>query len=334
MTQTTHLCPFSTRRQPCFTLIELLVVIAIIGLLVALLLPAVQAARESARRMKCKNNLKQLVMSMHNYESSLRRYPPSMVLTRNSATDSWSAQARVLPYIELDNLYDGIDFNLGYNAAPKIKTTRVATYQCPSEMNSRVRISNGVEVHHPLNYGVNMGVWFVYNPRTHPGGAGMFHPNSFLRQSSVLDGMSNTICAAEVKTFNPYYRDSRTVPSTTGVADMAPLCGVGSLKTNSGHTEWVDGRVHQTGFTGIFGPNADYFCSTPQGNLYADWTSSREGKTTDQPTYAAVTSRSYHSGIVNTAMMDGSVRVVANAIDLHVWQAMCTRAGGETPALK
>lgn len=326
-----RLIPLSSpsRRRPGFTLIELLVVIAIIGILVALLMPAVQAAREAARRMWCQNNLKQLCLAMHNYESSLRRYPPGMVLTAGSPSDSWSAQARVLPYIEQDNLYDDISFGRGYNSSPNIKTTRIETYQCPSEVNTDLRYSNGVAIHHPLNYGVNMGVWFVYDPLSQRGGQGVFYPNSFSTHASITDGTSNTVCASEVRTFNPYYRDSRVVPSTSGVADMTPLCGVGSLKTTSGHTEWVDGRVHQTGFTGMFGPNADYFCSTPHGDLYADWTSSREGKTTDQPTYAAVTTRSYHSGLVNSAMMDGSVRVVSDEIELRVWQALCTRAAGD-----
>jgi prepilin-type N-terminal cleavage/methylation domain-containing protein len=322
--------PVRNPHRRGFTLVELLVVIAIIGLLVALLLPAVQAARAAGRRMKCQNNLKQLCLAMHSYESSWRSYPPSMVLSPGSDTDSWSAQARVLPYVEQGSLYDSINFARGYESSPEIKTTRIDLYQCPSEVNSRVRSSGGIDVHYPLNYGVNMGIWFVYDPTNGSGGEGVFFPNSFLRHANLLDGTSNTVCAAEVKSFNPYYRDSRSVPSLTGVADMGPLCGVGDLKTNSGHTEWVDGRVHQTGFTAMFLPNSEFYCARPSGDLLPDWTSSREGKTTNHPTYATVTARSFHAGIVNATMMDGSVRTVPNTIELHVWQAICTRQGGET----
>lgn len=311
-----------------FTLVELLVVIVVIGVLVALLLPAVQAAREAARRIKCQNNLKQIGLAMQNYEGAWLSFPPSMVLGGQSPADSWSAQGRILPYIELDNIHDLIDFSRGYNAAVELKRTRVAIYQCPSEINSRVRRSNGIEIHFPLNYAVNMGVWFVHDPRTNEGGRGVFYPNSFLRHASILDGTSHTICLAEVKSYTPYYRDSRSVP--TGITSLLPLCGLGDFKATSGHTEWVDGRVHQTGFTGLFTPNTKFGCVVGYDRYEADWTSSREGKTTDQPTFSAVTARSYHSGgVINAVRMDGSVGVIPSAVDVTVWQGLCTRDGGE-----
>ena len=83
-----------------FTLVELLVVIAIIGILIGLLLPAVQAAREAARRMSCTNNLKQIGLALHNYESALKTFPPSTVSIGGSASQPWSAQAFLLPYLE------------------------------------------------------------------------------------------------------------------------------------------------------------------------------------------------------------------------------------------
>ena len=93
-----------------FTLVELLVVIAIIGILVGLLLPAVQAAREASRRMSCGNNLKQLGLALHNYESAMRRFPPSANTTGGSANQPWSAQAALLPFLEGDNVYKNIIF--------------------------------------------------------------------------------------------------------------------------------------------------------------------------------------------------------------------------------
>ncbi len=322
-----HMSRCSQRRG--FTLVELLVVIAIIGVLVALLLPAVQAAREAARKIKCQNNLKQIGLAMQNYETSWRSFPPSMVLGLQSPPDSWSAQGRILPYIEMGNMYDMIDFSRGYNANSELKKTRVDIYQCPSEINSRVRKKNGIDIHYPLNYAVNMGVWFVYDPRSSLGGEGMFFPNSFLRHASIIDGTSNTICLAEVKTYTPYYRDSQTtMPS--GIRSLQPLCGLGEFKATTGHTEWVDGRVQQAGFTALFTPNADFSCVIGGRRYESDWTSSREGKTIDQPTFSAVTSRSYHSGgVVNAVRMDGSVAVIPNGVDIKVWQGLCTREGGE-----
>ena len=103
--------PCATGRRSGFTLVELLVVIAIIGVLVALLLPAVQAAREAARRMSCMNNLKQLSLATMNYQSSQKKFPPLQMIGKNQYR--WSAQARILPYIEAVSLADRIDFSIG-----------------------------------------------------------------------------------------------------------------------------------------------------------------------------------------------------------------------------
>jgi len=320
-----------------FTLVELLVVIAIIGILVALLLPAIQAAREAARRMSCRNNLKQIGLALQNYESTYGTFPPSLTLPANGLGDSWSAQARILPFIEEGHLFSEIDFTQSYNAAPQVKVLRIPPYSCPSEVNDRVRKdSSGNPIHHPLSYGVNMGVWFVYDGNRNAGGDGVFAPNSFRSQGDILDGTSTTLCAAEVKAYSPYYRDSASAPGSIPI-DSAGLCGTGSFKQNSGHTEWVDGRVHQTGFTAVFTPNRQVPCSLTGTAYDIDWTSYREGKApgppSANPTFAAVTSRSFHPGIVNVVLMDGSARAISNDIEISIWRGLATRSGGEALSL-
>src|SRR3954453_21442069 len=125
------------RARRAFTLIELLVVIAIIGVLIGLLLPAVQKVREAANRIKCANNLKQVGLAMHGYLDTFQTLPPNGVFTLNGAAvvqaSPWSALARLLPFIEQENLFRGIDLTTSYNPQPGITSKRVGTYVCPSE---------------------------------------------------------------------------------------------------------------------------------------------------------------------------------------------------------
>ncbi|MHB0958074.1 MAG: DUF1559 family PulG-like putative transporter [Pirellulaceae bacterium] len=323
-----------------FTLVELLVVIAVIGVLVALLLPAVQAAREAARRMSCGNNLKQVGLALHNFEVHLRHYPPSWKPTQapaGSTVNGWSAQALLLPFLEQNALAVNIDFNLGYEFATALVTgsgtmplsgARVPTYLCPSEVRDEPRINNGVPEHYPLNYAVNEGTWFVYNPGNREGGQGAFYPGSRLRPADVRDGLSNTLAMAEVKGWNPYYRNAGlTNPS---VATAADICGLGGdFKKDSGHTEWVDGRVHQIGFTSTFTPNTRVLCTVAGKPYDVDWTNMQEGKSQSVSTYGAVTSRSYHPQGVQTLFMDGSVHFVSNEIELSTWRGLSTRNNSE-----
>ncbi|MCA9226349.1 MAG: DUF1559 domain-containing protein [Planctomycetales bacterium] len=314
-----------------FTLVELLVVIAIIGVLVAMLLPAVQAAREAARRSSCSNNLKQLCLALHNYHDTYRRFPPGGVFNPSVTNPSWSIQARILPFIEQKNLQDLIDWNLPYSAQPLVTRQRIDTLICPSEVNDRER-PDGALTHYPLNYGGNYGTWFVYDPNTRQGGNGLFYPNSATGFNSVIDGTSSTIAFAEVKAWNPYLRDGAN-PNAAGTAIPANPAAVvgygGNFKADSGHTEWVDSRVHQSGVTGTFPPNTE-FPFTNSGQIYdVDFTSSREGGSLTNLTYATVTSRSYHPGGAQISLTDGSTRFVAETIDIITWRSLTTRDGRE-----
>ncbi len=317
--------------RPAFTLIELLVVIAIIAVLIGLLLPAVQKVREAANRVKCQNNLKQLGLALHNYENTQGVYPPLGTYSRTTPSVSYSCQALLLPYLEQENLQRLINFNLRYDQQPDVTRRRVATYLCPSEINDRERV-DGAITWYPLTYAANAGTWFLYHPVTNQSGDGAFLVNQRLRPADFTDGLSNTVGFAEVKAFTPYKRDGRNpnaanVPPPTNPAAVAALPG--DFKTDSGHTEWLDGRVHQTGFTTTFPPNTKALF-TNNGVIYdIDFNASREGATVNQPTYAVVTARSYHPGLVNALLMDGSVRSFSNGTNLNVWRALGTRGGGE-----
>jgi len=321
----------SHSRRHAFTLVELLVVIAIIGILVALLLPAVQAAREAARRMSCGNNLKQIGLALHNYHDTFKSFPPSAFIPNGATADSFSPQARLLSFLEQENLQDLINWNVSYASQPAVTKQRIATYVCPSEIGDRER-PDGARTHYPLTYGINMGTWFVFDPTSRSGGDGIAYPNGRINFASVTDGTSNTLAFAEVKAWNPYFRDGGN-PNGLGVAIPATPAQVvsygGNFKTNSGHTEWVDGRTHQTGFTGTFPPNTKFIYASGGQEYDVDFNSSREGKTTNKTTYAVVTSRSYHPGGAQVGLVDGSVRFASETVDLSVWRGYATRDGGE-----
>ena len=210
------------KRRRGFTLVELLVVIAIIGILVALLLPAVQAAREAARRMQCSNNLKQLALAYHNYVDS-KKTLPSMAngcwgpggtgtLAQNAGPGignqnwaGWSSHTLILPYIEQTALYSQIGFTNGYysNAPPnpltptQISQQRIAAFMCPSD-----QPFNDTNWRGSCNYGVSLGSCLGYG--SNPAGTnlesesnGMFRRRVETTFAACYDGLSNTIMLGE-----------------------------------------------------------------------------------------------------------------------------------------
>lgn len=324
---------YRTPRRPAFTLIELLVVIAIIAVLIALLLPAVQQAREAARRSQCKNNLKQMGLALHNYLDALSVFPPSACYGSISSV-SWSMQARLLPYLDAANLQNLINFGQSYGTQPTVTQVRVPVFLCPSEINDKMRIATAVggANHYPTTYGVNRGTWFVWDPATGTNGPGAFGVNSNYTSASFTDGMSNTLGLAEIKAFQ--YNRKTAGPQTMGApapASPSVVIGYGGALSATGHTEWVDGKAHETSFTTTFPPNTDIIVDNAGTPTDIDFVSITEQAPTASTavTYAVVPSRSFHVGMVNAMLMDGSVRTFSENISLSIWQALGTRNGGE-----
>lgn len=339
-----------------FTLIELMVVLLIIGILMAMIFPGIQSFVENANSTACRSNMQQVVRAMQSFEVNHGHYPASWTSTPSASgsddVSGWSAQARLLPHLEQGKLFDHIDFTQPYSTSIVVEmadgtntnlgSMRVPVYLCPSEARDEARLDgSGVPEHYPINYAFNLGTWFVFDPETGEGGNGAFYPDSRLKNSSMKDGANETLAMAEVKGWNPYFRnkadDTPVMPdatSTTYLTSPTVVAMEGDFKQNSGHTEWIDGRAHQTGFTTAYPPNAGILYEHSDGETYdVDWTNWQEGKGlnggTTTKTYAAVTARSQHSGGVNVATMGGSAHFVGDDINPLIWRAFSTRDGDE-----
>lgn len=376
-----------------FTLVELLVVMLIIGILMTLLIPAVNSVRDRARSIQSKNNLRQMGLAMQSYSVATGYFPPSYSCAEYDATsptssakqnfpgyshlEGWSVHVLLLPHLEQSILINNLNLSLPYNyyiqdgasnpsggAAPtvtladgsvaKLGTMRVPTYVSPGETRDEIREGK----HHPINYAMNLGTWFVWDPLTGKGGNGAGYPNSKLRDDAFRDGMGTTLAFAEVKAWQPYFRDSGRSHAQCGGTSTNPeqatppasLSALASTMATPGeykatnHSEWFNGHAHHAGFTTVFPPNHKVMLGTASGssatvntsgtgNLDVDWTNKQEGKNhfsgNTDPTYAAITARGYFPGVVNVGMVDGSVRSVENGIDGGVWRAISSRNGSE-----
>ncbi len=327
-------------RRAGFTLIELLVVIAIIGVLVTLLLPAVQSAREAARRIQCVNHLKQIGLGLHNYESIAGALPPGAILSGNSATVTrwlgWSVLGRILPMLEQNATFSAINFDYPGDSAVNqtITATEITTFLCPSEVDTTPVAGEFGRV---TNYGTLMGDWYVWGGFQGPPNRAAFGANRSRRLAEFRDGLSQTAVVAEVKAKQPLRRDCgglqfiRQPDSIPGPEanprEVAPEYESGPCGANVGHKEWSDGGVHQSGVTTAWPPNRRTPGRTTGPQPDIDLTGQREKQ--GGPTYAAITSRSYHPGGVNVLLGDGSVRFLKQTVQGSVWRALGTVAGGE-----
>jgi len=312
--------PRASRRLSGFTLVELLVVITIIGILISFLLPAVQAAREAARRLQCSNNLKQLGLAMHNYHSAHNTLP-------YAASTWWRGGwlKMTLPFIEQSALATNWDESKDYCAEPNRTICRVAipAHLCPSDTFSRSSWAEGGQKIANFNYAVNLGNTSVY--RVSPLNGVTFHGAPFYYEedgntkirsvnfSAIRDGTSNTLMLGEV-------RQGGTLGTEGSQTDLRGLIWYG----------------HHAGITTLEVPNTpvpDYiqigWCVDSTAAQSLGMPCADESGQTTGSTPKNLSARSCHSGGVNIALCDGSVRFVSNSINQTTWQNLGSSQDGQ-----
>ncbi len=302
-------------RSAGFTLIELLVVIAIIGILIALLLPAVQKVREAANRLKCANNLKQIGLALMNYHDSYGAFPPSQI--SKAPTHSWSAF--VLPYLEQDNLARAYRWDVAWNnqANQPVVTTPLAVMQCPSTPAlNRFDNLGGSRTAAAGDYAAVASVASSLAARkdllpVRPASLlGVPSKDEAVRLTDVRDGSSNTVMITEDAGRPVHY-----LHSGMGPANSDP---------GGGNVAVTNGRVLGAGWAD---PTADIPLHgfTPDG-LHAPGPCPINC-TNNNETF------SFHPGGVNAVFADGSVRFVSATIHIDTYAALITRDGGEVIAM-
>jgi prepilin-type processing-associated H-X9-DG protein len=325
-------------------LVELLVVITIIGVLIALLLPAVQAAREAARRLQCANNLRQLALATQNYISAHNMFPNSgWTDTVHAYPTDYSPLAKLLPYCEQENLHGLINytvhpggkFGLGhFGSAVQLRTvagTMIPMFLCPTDPEKLLHdiVSDSVTVTFAgANYAFNAGdgTSSDANLATTTDKAGLSWTDAKVGLNDVRDGTSHTIAFTESlrgpsgtlgKTPTPDVQVYRASPCSVAAAQAGETSGWDAMLASV--TGWDGNRLTQWLESGLpTGPlmNGRFTPNSPLPDMASG--SAR-----------LCGARSYHSGGVNACFCDGSVRLIGDSIDRITWHALWTRAGGE-----
>lgn len=330
-----------TQPRSAFTLVELLVVIAVIGILIALLLPAVQAAREAARRMSCTNNLKQLGIAMHNYADTFRETLPNAGFSGSVFPNDYSPLAKLLPYCEQANLQDLIDFSIymGHPGTTDLPVelrpaaaTAVPMFLCPSDGETPLhdmKLPSGAVIQVAgSNYAMNheSGVNGVYNPGF--GAAdGLCWVDADVRLASITDGTSNTLA------FTESLRGRGDAPNLTPTPDVQVYRGQTSAYATLADTADSGGLdAVLPSITGWDGNRLLFWlrgCSPTGPVMNGRLTPNHEAPDFVYRSAKVTAARSRHPGGVNACFCDGSVSFISETIERDTWHALWTRAGGE-----
>jgi prepilin-type N-terminal cleavage/methylation domain-containing protein/prepilin-type processing-associated H-X9-DG protein len=322
-----------TKQRRGFTLVELLVVIAIIGVLVALLLPAVQAAREASRRTKCVNNLRQLAISCHMFHDTYNRFPigsqgrvpPTGYYPGQSGVPATPVPSRkpfipdVLPYLEQTNLASLYDPTVAFNNAKNAAAIqiKIVVMQCSSDI---TQPPFNTTLDYKGNYALNWGRWSFIDqggPSSNPFplnvgelGRAPFFLDFGARMAQIADGNSNTLCMSEM------------LQAPGNGANSNPLDRRGRLWNDDTACYQISTRTTPNSPSNDFGT----CIHQPQFGLPCTPTANQQQ---EAPTFF-MASRSRHPGGVNASMCDGSTRFVTNNINLVTWTAMSSMGGGES----
>ncbi|MGV3484454.1 MAG: DUF1559 domain-containing protein [Planctomycetaceae bacterium] len=310
------------RAKPGFTLVELLVVIAIIGVMVSLLLPAVQAAREAARRMQCSNHLKQIGLALHNYESAYKMFPAGRT------TRGISTHAAILPFLEQSSASELVDSSVAWNHANNVAATKtfIPGFNCPSDSQFANPTGWG-----GTTYRANQGSGILWGlPPTNPADPnfgmpepnGVFYLTKMLKFRDILDGTSHTAAFSEHGQGD--FTNAISSPTDTFWPQTNPLDADEAFRdceaidasdlqyqrVSDIGAPWVQGYHSTTAYMHASPPNRRS-CMFPPGRI-------------------STTAKSSHVGGVMMAKCDGSVMFVTDSVNLAIWRAVGTRGGNET----
>ncbi|RLT12972.1 MAG: DUF1559 domain-containing protein [Planctomycetota bacterium] len=332
-----------TAKTRGITMIELLVIISIISMIALIIIPGIQASRESARKAQCVNQLKQFGVAIAQFETTNREFPASITSSDTTAWkrvgfQSMSVHMQILPYLEQKPLYDSVNLNphpnsrfLAFASLSNFTAlqTRVGTFLCPSDRFKKLPGNS-----YRANVGPNPDLLELQHVSEPKGGGGALRPLYPTKASEFTDGLSKTVGLSErvagsneisfSKDRDLWFTGLEKSRGLVSNDELVEICGIPNPNPSEFYaalgTYWLPGRYADTVYNHVGTPNAPFPDCVMHEKLY-------EGR--PPLNTAAVTARSRHNGGVQVLLMDGSVSFVKNSITYSIWRAISTRSGNE-----